>query len=169
MELYQKSISQLFDLEKFLGKISPDQYTHQLPDLSQASLGQHVRHILEFHQCLSKADSGNPVVCYDQRERDHKIEQDINVALKTIKEIIEILELKKDDFSVFLKTLGEKGNEMKIETTFFRELWYVYEHTTHHMAILKIGAFLLGIPYLPENFGVADSTIAFRKSQNSEN
>jgi len=169
MELYQKSISQLFDLEKFLGRINPDQYTRQLPDLSQTSLGQHIRHILEFHKCLLKANPQNPVVCYDQRERNQKIENDKNVALDTIREIIEATEPVREDFPIVLNILSEEEADMKIESTFTRELWYVYEHSTHHMAMLKIGAFLLGIPDLPQNFGVADSTIAYRKTQAFKN
>jgi len=108
-------------------------------------------------------------VCYDNRERDLNIEQNKEFALHTIREILETLDPTREDFQIVLETLGEKGNEMKIDTSFFRELWYVYEHTTHHMAILKIGAFLLGVAQLPENFGVADSTIAFRNSQEAEN
>jgi len=57
------------------------------------------------------------------------------------------------------------GKTVKVDTTFNRELLYAIEHTVHHMAIIKIGM-LLNYPNVtvPENFGVAESTIQYKTS-----
>ena len=59
-----------------------------------------------------------------------------------------------------------QGDEqIHILTTFERELMYNIEHTIHHLAIIKI-AIRLVAPHirLPDNFGVAASTIKHRDS-----
>ncbi len=166
MNLNEKSINQLLDLKQFVGKVSDEQYTENLPDLSQASLGQHVRHILEFYSCLLKASEQKPVVCYDERERDKNLENNTGSAIELIESIVTRLETRVNDFTIQLKSLINEGKAIMVESSLEREMWYVYEHTTHHMAILKIGAFLLGINQVGTDFGVADSTIEYRKRVN---
>ena len=53
----------------------------------------------------------------------------------------------------------------KIITSFYRELYYNYEHLIHHLAIIRIGLQLYRPKiFLPENFDVADSTIRFKQN-----
>ncbi len=165
MELVNKCLRQLEDLKGFLNCLNQEQYKNSLPNLSNASLGQHTRHILEFYSCLLKAEKNNPRICYDNRERNTILETDKEKAGSEMGSIQAALRNRGEDFDLVQEAYGPDDEKQEIRSTFKRELWYVYEHATHHMAILKIGALLMGITEIPDHFGVADSTIAYRNSQ----
>jgi len=52
MHLSAVTASLFQDIAYYLEALAPDEYTQPLELLSQASLGQHTRHMLEFYQCL---------------------------------------------------------------------------------------------------------------------
>ncbi len=92
-------INNLVEINDLLKGLSQEQYNRQLEILSNASIGQHVRHILEFYQCLFKGEQSKEVN-YDARQRDLKLESDVHFASKTIDDIINSLLDIKADFAV---------------------------------------------------------------------
>jgi hypothetical protein len=151
----------LYQISSLLLKMNNDEYTLSLKIFSGSSVAQHVRHTLEFYLCL--LDSQAKVVNFDKRERNPKIENDLNFTLSTISNIISRLGTLSEDKPMILE--GVLGGELQsTNTSMHRELLYVIEHAVHHMAIIKIG-FALNFPeiQIPENFGVAESTITYRK------
>ena len=50
-----------------------------------------------------------------------------------------------------------------IPTNYFREIAYNLEHTIHHMALIKIGISEVSDLELADGYGVASSTIKYRK------
>ena len=52
---------------------------------------------------------------------------------------------------------------MVIESNYYRELMYNIEHCIHHQAIIKIALLHLGKTEIVENFGIAKSTIEYRR------
>jgi hypothetical protein len=52
---------------------------------------------------------------------------------------------------------------VSITTNYFREIAYNLEHTIHHMALIRVGINEVSTIELPENFGVASSTVKHRK------
>ena len=170
MELLKATKKNLTHLYRTVEQLKQDQYTKPLALLSGSSLGQHVRHILEFYECLLLAES-NGVVNYDNRERKLQMEEDQNMVLETIADFIE--KLGKADLKNFLilqATFSENIEEhsVDIETSFERELMYNLDHTIHHVAIIKIAI----QHYYPEvnmeeNFGVAPSTVKARKRKSA--
>ena len=60
----------------------------------------------------------------------------------------------------------EGSNRQEIETNIGRELAYNIEHAVHHMAILKIGLAIVAPEVkVPEGFGVAVSTLRYKREQ----
>ena len=133
--------------------------------LSNSTIGQHVRHTLEFFLCFENGYSSG-VINYDKREHDKLIESDKYIALSAI-----------DRIRYFIATFVEKPLKLEvgydltnedfvtIETTSTRELVYNIEHAVHHMAIMKIGIReIASYIRLAPDFGIAASTIRYKDS-----
>lgn len=128
--------------------------------MSDASIGQHTRHIIELYTCLLDGyDAG--VVCYDSRRRDKRIELDLDYSLKQLEEIQNSLE-KKDKILLINYELNNRN--VCVSSNYFREVMYNLEHTIHHEALVKIAILEFSDIPLPESFGVAPSTVQFRKT-----
>lgn len=140
----------------------PEDYQKPLDILHGNSIGKHVRHILEFFQCLMEAEICL-VVDYDNRKRNLRLEAEPEFGLDTIlllKSAISRAEEKN------LRLLVDYGKgKCEAATTFFRELVYNIEHTVHHLAIIKI-AVEKHFPHMEigEHIGVAYSTQQFQKA-----
>lgn len=155
--------SNLLELQDLLEQIDQKNYSKVFDELSGASIGQHIRHIIELYQCLiNDYDSG--FICYDNRKRDELIELDPNEASGAIDKIL--LQLNKEDKSLYVDYLFLSTTNQKIKSTYFRELLYNLEHSIHHQAIIKVVLRTLPSIELSEHFGVAPSTIRFRMSLN---
>jgi uncharacterized damage-inducible protein DinB len=152
-------LTQLIDV---LIQLDSNQYKQSLKVLSNSSVGQHVRHVIEFYQTVLNGVS-NKVIDYDARQRDLQTETDLNYALQQLKSINNNFSSQLTDLNLSLMVDfgGEKLGE--IPTSLFRELVYLIEHTIHHMAIIKIA---LQVAFqqieIPTNFGVAFSTIKYQ-------
>lgn len=154
---------QLEDLRALVHQLAPADYTAPLPILHKASLGQHIRHILEFYITLLDAREGT--VDYDARPRDKSLEGDRHAALARIDALHQALEGYTTDrpLTLFANHSLAEGLTERMETSFFRELAYGFDHGTHHMALLRIGVEQC-FPHVVLNtdFGVAPSTLRAR-------
>jgi hypothetical protein len=54
------------------------------------------------------------------------------------------------------------GEEIRIESNYFRELLYNLEHCIHHQALIKVAILQCETVTIDPNFGVARSTIEYR-------
>lgn len=157
-------INQLIDLLNDLDQVV---YRDSLRPLHYSTVGQHVRHIVEFYQCLLQSQA-NGLVNYDARERNIQIEVDKDFTIALLEAIKKQLNLLNSDYPLSLKTQFGADEAVDVPSSFYRELAYLIEHTIHHLAIIKIG---LNEMYpeikMPQNFGVAHSTIRFRVTSNS--
>lgn len=149
----------LTNLASLLKNLTNEQYTRPLQVLSYQSVGAHCRHIIEFYLCLRKGIQEN-IICYEDRKRDMEIETNRVLALELIQTLNQ-WQLETD--KPMLLQVGASSNSQRFEvnTSVFRELHYVAEHSIHHFAILKIGIESLGLP-VSADFGVANSTLAYR-------
>ncbi|MDN3676422.1 DinB family protein [Flavobacterium paronense] len=149
----------LNELELLLNQLSNDDFTLTCKGLSNATIGEHTRHIIEMFQCLeNQYDLG--VVNYDKRNRDYRIQTDTSFALKCIADIKKQLE--KDNKKLLLEQMVDE-EELHIESNYFRELLYNLEHCIHHQALIKVAVLQLEHLQIDANFGVARSTIEYRK------
>lgn len=166
MELSNACTKILSQLSTVVRQIDPLDFSRPSRVLSNSTVGQHLRHTLEFFICLEKGfDMG--VVNYDQREHDTQIEADKFLALRVIGRVSEFVNNRNSNHPLLLEVGYERDNEnsQSIETNYYRELTYNIEHAVHHMAIMKIGLREVA-PYvvIPSDFGIAVSTIRHKES-----
>ena len=163
-----KSAHQIIDqLDFVIAQLSEDAFSKPLEVLSKASIGQHVRHTLEFFLCLMDAKSIG-VINYDNRRHDQLIETDVALARTVIKSIRDFLNKEQTDFLLELEAdyQIDSPDPIRINSNFYRELAYNIEHAIHHMALIKIGVkHQYPDVELPDHFGVASSTVRYQKSQ----
>src|SRR5258706_12180725 len=79
--MLQNAINNGFvQLTASLDQLSQEQYAQECRTLSNATIGKHLRHVIELFQSLENGyDDG--VVNYDKRKRDTRIENDKEFAL----------------------------------------------------------------------------------------
>ena len=157
--MYNATKQTLEKLKEVLQILPQDCYSKPCKTLSDASIGQHTRHIIELYQCLMEGyDAG--LVCYDRRQRNRKIETDVHVALNEMQKIQDTIS--KDNKVLFME-YDMNGNSERLDSNYDREVMYNLEHTIHHKALIKVGINELTQMILPSSFGVAPSTLQYRK------
>lgn len=148
-------------LNETLDKLNPDQYTQPSKALFNATIGQHVRHIVELFQCLEKGYE-NGIVNYEQRKRDKNIETDKQLAIQLLHEISSRL-IREDKIIQLEMSYDDVSNEtVVVNSNYYREVVYNLEHTVHHMALIRVGVSEVSDLILPDSFGVASSTMKHR-------
>lgn len=150
----------LNELSHVLGQLQDSEYSKPLPVLSGSSIGQHTRHNIEMFQCLLKGYNEGSF-SYDNRQRDLQLETDIAFAKKQLKLICFEMNRPNKALTSSYK-LGE--SIIEVETNFFRELVFNLEHCIHHNALIRIGVNDISKIVMSEHFGVAPSTMEYRKS-----
>jgi hypothetical protein len=151
----------LEDIRKLLLQLSKEQYNSKSNLLSKATIGQHVRHILEFYQCLLEGIVVN-MINYDNRKRNLTIETDLNFAIAVIDQVNSEMDLQKNDFDIILQGNYSNldDNQIEIKSSYYRELAYCLEHSIHHQALIKIGLIELdAFELIDKSFGIAPATI----------
>lgn len=158
----QEAVNNVFaQLSASLQQISEEQYARPCQTLSNNTIGQHVRHIIELYQCLETGyQSGT--VNYEKRKRDRAIETNKAFADGLLKQINQNL-LRENKDLVLEATYDEHSNQpISMATNYYREVAYNLEHTIHHMALIRVGLNEIANIQLPEEFGVASSTVKHR-------
>ncbi|MBP6573281.1 MAG: DinB family protein [Flavobacteriales bacterium] len=159
---------QFDELHRLVSALNADQYTAPVPVLSKSSIGQHVRHVLEFYICLMNA--GSDTVDYDSRKRDRALETDRAAVMGALNALRDWMKNIRQDMPMHLlvdHSTDGSGNT-RMGTSLYRELAYAFDHGTHHMALLRIAVeqHHPGIALDPD-FGVAPSTVRDRKNRNA--
>lgn len=155
--IYLEAKAILLELIEVISNLTNHQYTTTIEPLSNASIGEHVRHIIELFQQLEKGYSCGEIN-YDQRKRNLKIQSDTEYAKLCIIKISK--ELERPNKELLITSLYNNQEE-KIASNYKREVMFNIEHCIHHQAIIKIGIYYLGLT-ISKNFGVAKSTILYR-------
>jgi uncharacterized damage-inducible protein DinB len=157
--------------EDLLRALSTESFTRKVPAVFNASIGGHYRHCLDhFTSFLLALDA--EVVDYDHRKRDPRIESQPDFARTLTAEMRRTLEqLTPDTLCPRVKACCEvsymHGNSPVTHSTLARELVYCIAHAIHHYALISVMARLMEVE-LPENFGVAPSTVAHHKATSAK-
>lgn len=155
-------------LHQLLKRIDTPCYQAKLELLDGGTIGQHVRHILDFYNCLLHGLSSG-VVDYADRKRDPQVEIDPAIAAKMLSKISTQLNLLEETTPLLMR--GDfipytESERPLYPTCIGRELTFIHDHAVHHMALIKVG---LNIQCPEANsdthFGVAPSTLRYRSTQ----
>jgi hypothetical protein len=145
-------LSQLTDL---VSQITEQDFVKPVDSLGNSTIGQHLRHTLEFFICLEQGFERG-IVNYDKF-----------IALSVLSKINEFITSQHRDKALTLEAGYDLDMEefVTINTNYLRELVYNIEHAVHHMAIMKIGIREVA-PYvkLSHDFGIAASTIRYQEA-----
>lgn len=160
MQIKESIHQSLSQLENILIQINDTEYTQAIEILNGQTIGKHVRHIVEFFQCLLIADD---VVCFDNRKREVLIENSTIYTLDRIKSIKQKIEYLDFNQPIILRQLIA-DDVIEVQSTIGRELIYCIDHSIHHFAIIKM-VLRSDFPYISisEDFGIAYSTLNYTK------
>jgi len=149
-------------LSETLNQLTDEEYMQPSRILLSATIGQHVRHIIELFQCLEKGyDEG--IVNYEKRKRDYQIETNKELAATLLKAVYQNVERPNKEIVLEAEDYCDTMEVASIPSNYYRELAYNLEHTIHHMALIRVGVNEVSSIELPDEFGVAYSTIKYRK------
>lgn len=148
----------LNELVVLLDQLSDSEYSKQCPQLSNATIGEHTRHIIEMFQCLENFYAAG-LVNYDKRERNILIQTSTEFAKSKIVDIQNNLD--KPNKKIELQQIID-DEEIRIDSNYHRELLYNLEHCIHHQALIKVAILQCENIQIDANFGVARSTIEYR-------
>jgi len=144
---------------ELLCQLTNDEFVQRNPELSNATIGEHMRHIIELFGCLLKNyDYG--LINYDDRKRDLLLQTDKNEAISIIEKYL--CEIDKPNKPLSLIHNCFSPIEL-ISTNYYRELIYNLEHSIHHQALIKVALNQLPHIKISNSFGIAPSTLEYRK------
>lgn len=147
-----------------LSQLGGERYATRVPLCYNASVGGHMRHIIEHYQSfLAGVETGE--IDYEKRARDPMIEGNSDYARDVLEAIADRLtELSGRLLNIDLRLCAETTEGVVTGTSALRELEFLLSHTIHHYALVAVMARLQG--YEPAaGFGVAPSTLKFQQSQ----
>lgn len=125
-----------------------------------AKSGAHFRHNIDFAENFLKGlEAGK--IDFASRERDERIEQEPELAIRRIETIIRRLkELSPAVLEINIAVKSEIDDTLCHFSSVSRELEFLLSHTVHHHALIAEKLKSLGIETALE-FGVAPSTLKF--------
>jgi hypothetical protein len=150
----------LRDLKQVIEQLSPADFANPMPQLSNASIGEHTRHTIEFFQCLIQSYSHDMALDYDNRARNKQIQTNPMLAVSYIQQIIACIERPNKILAFAYQT---PEGPLHLPTNYFREVLYNLEHCVHHQALIRVAMLSLDYVYFDDNFGVAAGTIKYRQ------
>jgi uncharacterized damage-inducible protein DinB len=162
-ELVDDNIALLEQSHGLIAALPAEVYA-KAPAGRRSGPGPHVRHILDHYRALVDAVAAgarahapaNPVVDYEARARDERLERDPDFALATIEDLIgslRALEGRAAETALEVSSDGHGG-----VSTLARELLFLLSHTVHHQALVALLLQPLGVE-VDDCFGVAPSTL----------
>jgi uncharacterized damage-inducible protein DinB len=139
-------------------------YTRKLRACYDASIGGHLRHVIEHYQGFLAGLEADPID-YENRPRNRTIEEDPDHALARMAELVRSLtDLAPSVSNRTLDVASETAPGMTSPSSLLRELEFLLSHTIHHYALIATMARLQGVEPEP-TFGIAPSTLKYQHEQ----
>ncbi|WP_346881420.1 hypothetical protein [uncultured Algibacter sp.] len=123
-----------------------------------SSIGSHVRHILDFYECIYSISEDNKVDL-TARRRNTDVEEKCDCAKDYLKTIIDRLKDIDCDMNKKVYVIDDLGSGIiEIEYTYGALLAQANSHTIHHYAIISYIFDRLGIAVSDSSFGYNPTT-----------
>ncbi len=131
------------------------------------TVGPHLRHVLD-HYSSFLAGLPDFRVDYDARERELRLESDLEFASARMRHIKGELVLVDEDLlelpiQIRLECGGAEAEQWS-HSTVRRELQFLLSHTVHHFALIAVLLERFEIA-VPDDFGIAPSTLKYWQAQ----
>lgn len=149
----------------FLESVPRDIYGRSCEEVFNSSIGGHIRHNLDHYAAfLDGFEDGR--IDYDARRREADIEEDPLAAVELSRRLLEQMSgiSEADPDRPLEIRMDDGGDSCWSRTSPRRELQFLLSHTIHHYALIVCIATRYGVSDFPESFGIAPSTISYRKS-----
>lgn len=130
-------------------------------------IGSHIRHVTDHFTALLKL-SDSDTIDYNSRSRNSPTETDIAYAREHVADIMQSLEnaVFGDRTVVCVSEVDvTETKSAEFKSTADREALWVFNHTIHHIALIKILAEQSGIRF-DHRLGLAPATASFERSSN---
>lgn len=142
-----------------LEQLSNSEFCKEIPELGHATIGEHIRHIIEiFDSLLLNYEAG--LINYDNRKREASLQLNVNLAISKLNKILSTIDKPNKNLSLEHNCIS---NNALLTTNYFRELLYNLEHSIHHQALIKVALTHFPQIRISDSFGVAPSTLEYRK------
>ncbi|HRI80461.1 MAG TPA: DinB family protein, partial [Cyclobacteriaceae bacterium] len=140
MQIVSACTAILHQLTDVVDQLDERDFSTPSAALGNATIGQHLRHTLEFFICLQQGFERG-TINYDKREHDEIMETDKFVAIGVLSRIKSFINTPHGNPPLKLEVAYRRDTEESVtcDTNYLRELIYNIEHAVHHMAIMKIG------------------------------
>ncbi|WP_420573078.1 hypothetical protein [Kordia sp.] len=157
--LIDSLLSTLYKSKNLLNEINDISYCCKEIGPYYSSVGSHIRHILDFYNCIFKGLKSQHVNL-TSRDRNQKIESDCNCAISEIDVIAHKLRnLHSTDLNLLLNVEDNLGNgNITLQYTLAALLAQANSHTIHHYAIIGYITERLNVVIEDENFGYNPTT-----------
>ena len=148
----------LNDVLKLLEKINNELYNKNLSIIDDNSISMHFKHIYDFWNCFYQVrESGK--FNYNDRQRNEVLEHDKFEMKNAFNSIFKKTDSILFEEITFVDDLIDSSNKMKIKSNTNRELVFLYEHTIHHIYIIRMVMNSLNIEVEDDYIGYNLSTI----------
>lgn len=161
--LIQTNVAWLRQSLELIGRLDDRTYSAVPAGYAPHNAGGHLRHILDFYECLLDGLSAQSHVDYDARKRDESIERSTNAAAGRIRLTIARLEaLPAEDCPLLVRPEDAAVGYALLPSSLSRELMSLSSHTIHHFALIAMTLRAHGFTLDPR-FGMAPSTLRHRE------
>ena len=168
LNLIESNVLTLESAISVLRSLPEDKYSHTEAPIFEASLGKHIRHVID-HYLSFERDIIKGSVDYDQRKRDTQLELDKEYAIKRIKDVQQWLHALRHEASSNQRLEVVICSNVNIPdgavsgSSITRELQFLQSHSIHHFALIAIMLRFYGL-VVPREFGIAPSTLVHEET-----
>ena len=156
--IIQSTLKTLQKSQALLDHLSNDQLCDASVPPYHSSIGTHIRHILDFYDCIFNVNSENRVDL-TARSRNKAVEADCECAQDYLNLIIGRLSASSFDMNDTVLVMDDLGmGKIEIPYTYGSLLAQANSHTIHHYAIINYIFDSLGIVITDSDFGYNPTT-----------